>query len=289
MARAHRFSLGTSCDDAVVTDATSAPVAAVFDRAADTYDAAIPFFSRFGQRLVELADVGIGETVLDLASGRGASLIPAARAVGAGGRVIGVDLAPRMVDLLTQDLQRLGMTQACAVVGDATHLDVPDNEFDVALCGFTLMLLPEPDRAAAELARTVRPGGRVAVSLPTGAGPEWSFYGELITQFAPRAIRPLPPMPGPPLDLAEVLGDVGFEQVRSVDEVEAFVFANTDAWWTWAWSQGMRAVLETLPSDALDELRRAGEQRLQPITSSDGSIPLHQRVRYLLASKPQST
>jgi O-methyltransferase / aklanonic acid methyltransferase len=269
-----------------MADPTSDAVAAVFDRAADDYDTAIPFFSRFGQRLVEIADVQVGDSVLDLASGRGASLIPAARAVGADGRVIGVDLAPKMVDLLNQDLHSLGMTQASAMVGDATHLELPDNEFDVALCGFTLMLLPAPLEAAAELARTLRPGGRIAVSMPTGAGPEWSFYGELLAQFAPRAIRPLPPMPGPPPDLAEVLGAVGFENVRSLDEVEDFSFANTGAWWNWVWSQGMRAVLEALPSDALDEFRRAGELRLQPITCSDGSIPLHQRVRYVLASKP---
>jgi ubiquinone/menaquinone biosynthesis C-methylase UbiE len=47
-------------------------VAAVFDRAAEVYDTAIPFFARFGKRLVELADVRPGESVLDLASGRGA-------------------------------------------------------------------------------------------------------------------------------------------------------------------------------------------------------------------------
>jgi ubiquinone/menaquinone biosynthesis C-methylase UbiE len=270
------------------TDPTSDAVAAVFDRAAEHYDTSIPFFARFGQRLVEVADVQAGEKVLDLASGRGASLIPAARAVGSSGRVIGVDLAPKMVELLNEDLRSHGLTQASAVVGDATHLDLPDDEFDVALCGFTLMLLPAPVHAAAELARTVRPGGRIAVSLPTGAGPEWSFYGELLSEFAPRAIRPLPPAPGPPLDLAQVLGDVGFEKIRSLDEIEDFSFANADAWWSWVWSQGMRAVLEALPSDALDEFRSAGEDRLQAITGSDGSIPLHQRVRYLLASKPSS-
>jgi O-methyltransferase / aklanonic acid methyltransferase len=269
-----------------MSDARDLAVAAVFDRAAEVYDTAIPFFARFGQRLVELCDVKVGEAVLDLASGRGASLCPAARAVGVAGRVVGIDLAPKMVELLRDDLGHLGLTQASVMVGDATRLDLPDNEFDVALCGFTLMLLPDSRRAAAELARVLRPGGRVAVSMPTGAGPEWSFFGELAAQFAPRAVRPLPPAPGSTVDLAVLLREVGFDDVRALDEVEGFAFTDADEWWRWIWSQGMRAFLEALPIDALDDLRSAAEERLHTMTSADGSIPLHQGVRYAFGVKP---
>jgi ubiquinone/menaquinone biosynthesis C-methylase UbiE len=45
---------------------------------------------------------------------------------------VGVDLAPKMVELLREDLPHLGLTQASAMVGDATRLDLADNEFDVA-------------------------------------------------------------------------------------------------------------------------------------------------------------
>jgi O-methyltransferase/aklanonic acid methyltransferase len=269
-----------------VSDPSATAVAAVFDRAADVYDTFIPFFARFGQRLVELAAVGPGETVIDVASGRGASLIPAARAVGPGGRVIGLDLAPTMVDRLRGDLQRLGLDQASISVGNAMALDAASGAFDVALSGFTLALLPNPKLAVDEFARVVRPGGRVAVSMPTGAGPEWSFFGELIGQFAGRADRPLPPPPGPPPDLAALLRDGGLEDVRTVDETEDFVFPNSDAWWNWVWSQGMRVLLEALPTDALNDLRAAAESRLRPITAADQSIPLHQGVRYVLARRP---
>ena len=191
----------------------------------------------------------------------------------------------KMVELLREDLQRLGLRQASAMVGDATCLDLADNEFDVALCGFTLMLLHDPRRAAAELVRVLRPGGRVAVSMPTDAGPEWSFFGEIAAQFAPRAVRPLPPTPGAPVDLAALLREVGFHGIQSLDEVEDFTFTDADEWWRWVWSQGMRALLEALPPDALDDLRAAADKRLQTMTR-DGSIPLRQYVRYTLAIKP---
>ena len=268
-----------------MSETANADVAAVFDRAATIYDTAIPFFERFGRRLVELGAVKPGESVLDVAAGRGASLIPAADAAGSGGRVVGVDLAPTMVDLLHRELQSLGLTQASAIVGDAARLDLPDDDFDVVLCGFTLMLLPEPERAARECARVLRPGGRIAVSMPTGAGPEWSFLAELFVMFALRAERPMPqPMPG--VDVAELLRTAGFVDVRSVDETEHFVFADADECWRWLWSQGMRVFLEALPDDALADLRLALERRLENIAKPDGTIPLAQSVRYVTAENP---
>lgn len=273
-------------DDASVSESEISALANVFDRAADVYDATLPFFARFGARLVDLADLAMGEMVIDVASGRGASLIPAARAVGPTGCVLGVDLAPTMVERLNEDIARLGLDHASARVGDAQRLDVDDDAFDVALCGFTLMLLPEPARAVTELARATRPGGRVAVSMPMGAGPQWSFYGELIAQFAPRAQLPLPPPPGPPPDLAVLLREAGLDEIATIDETESFTFPNSDAWWSWVWSQGMRAFLEALPADALAELRIEANTRLAVLAAPDGSIPLNQSVRYALARRP---
>jgi SAM-dependent methyltransferase len=164
-------------------------------------------------------------------------------------------------------------------------LEFADSEFDVVLCGFTLMLIPEPQLAASECARVVREGGRIAASIPTGAGPDWSFLGELFAMYAPRAVRPLP-RPVPPGDLAELIRSAGFVDVRTVDEVEHFVFADAEECWRWVWSQGMRVFLEALPGDALAELRGDLGRRLERISNPDGMIPLPQSARYVLARKP---
>jgi hypothetical protein len=71
---------------------TQQTVAAIFDRAAATYDlVGPPFFAHFGRRLVELARLAPGERVLDIATGRGAVLFPASEAVGPSGRVTGTE------------------------------------------------------------------------------------------------------------------------------------------------------------------------------------------------------
>jgi len=265
--------------------AAASSVAAVFDRSADVYDTAIPFFARFGRRLVELAGVAPGDAVLDVACGRGASLFPAVDAVGPTGTVLGIDLAPSMVERVRADVAARGLGDRVDVrVGDALALDVDDDAFDVALSGFAVMLLPDPPRAVAELGRVVRAGGRVAVSMPTGGGPNWSFLGELAAQFGPRATGPVPPPPGPPPDLAALLAGAGLVDVEVVDETESFTFADTETWWRWMWSQGMRALLEALPEDALADYRAAAEERLRTFAGADGSIPLDQGVRYAIAT-----
>jgi SAM-dependent methyltransferase len=192
-----------------------------------------------------------------------------------------------MVARLQNDLQRLGLEHASVTLGNAMDLEFTDGSFDVLLCGFTVALLPKPMEAVAGFARVMRPGGRIAVSMPTGAGPDWNFFGELIGKFAERVKSPPPPPFAPLPEPAVLFGDAGLVEVRILDETEDFLFADSDAWWNWVWSQGMRGMLELLPGDALEELRAEAETRLQPITAPDGSIPLHQGARYILARRPQ--
>ena len=72
-------------------------IGGIFGRAALTYDqVGPPFFPHFGKRLVDIAKISPGSKVLDVATGRGALLFPAAEAVGQYGQVVGIDLAETM-------------------------------------------------------------------------------------------------------------------------------------------------------------------------------------------------
>jgi O-methyltransferase/aklanonic acid methyltransferase len=259
--------------------------AAVFGRAAETYDTVIPLFAEFGAQLVELADLQPGESVLDVGAGRGATLVPAAQRVGPSGRVLGVDLSEEMVALLSGDVEQLGLANATVRRMNAEALDVTAESFDVALSSFVLHLLPRPASAAANLWRALRPGGRVGASAPTGVGAHWDFLMPLLRRFAPRAVRAIPIPFRPDFDLALVLQSAGFRIQRSIDAEVAFVFADEWAWWDWVWSAGMRALLECLPAEDLEELRREAFSELAALRTPEGLL-LHERARLLIADKP---
>jgi SAM-dependent methyltransferase len=106
-----------------------------------------------------------GEVVLDVACGTGVVAVAAARAVGPGGRVLGVDLADAMVNASRQRAQHLALGQVAFERMDAEQLQLPDADFDLALCALGLMYVPDPDTALRELHRVLRPGGRTVLAV----------------------------------------------------------------------------------------------------------------------------
>ena len=260
----------------------SRAIADVFDRSAPSYDSVIPFFTTFGELLVDVAAVASGERVLDVAAGRGASAFPAAAR---GAEVVAVDLAPVMVERLRADAAERGLDHVTVETGDAEELAYED-EFDVVLCGFALHIVPAPDRAFEGFLRALRPGGRCAVSFPTGGGPGWEFYGDVLRRFAPRARPPLTPPPAA-RDLPELMAAAGFAGVEERDETRTFTFDGPDAWWAWVWSHGQRAPLEHFDEATLEEIRAEMFEAVAGIATPDG-IALHQSARFITGVKPAS-
>ncbi|HEX8119740.1 MAG TPA: methyltransferase domain-containing protein [Solirubrobacteraceae bacterium] len=124
------------------------------------------------QRLEPAAEVAVaaldptpGERVLDVACGTGNAALLAARA---GAEVVGVDAAPRLVEVARARAQAEGL-QASFEVGDAASVDCEDGAFDAAVSVFGV-IFTEPEQGAGELLRVVRPGGRIVVTTWTTDG-----------------------------------------------------------------------------------------------------------------------
>jgi SAM-dependent methyltransferase len=112
------------------------------------------------------------ELVLDVACGTGNLAIPAARA---GARVTGIDIAPNLIAQAKLEARTAGGVAAFEV-GDAEALPYGDGQFDTTVTMFGSMFAYRPDRAAAELLRVTRPGGRVAMANWTPEG----FVGQML-------------------------------------------------------------------------------------------------------------
>jgi arsenite methyltransferase len=115
-----------------------------------------------------LAALKPGEVVLDLGSGGGFDVFIAGRKVGASGRVIGVDMTPEMLAKARKNIafyrEQTNLENAEFRLGEIEHLPVADNSVDVIISNCVINLSPDKPQVWREMARVLKPGGRVAVS-----------------------------------------------------------------------------------------------------------------------------
>lgn len=274
---------------AVVQDAAGPPdpkqlIGGAFSDAAATYDQVVDFFGPFGRALVAGAAPVGGDRVLDLACGRGASLLPALEAVGPSGSVVGIDLAPAMVERLGADLAAAGVANAEVRVGDAEALDLPDASFDVALAGFVIFFAPDPPQVLRELHRVVRPGGRVALTIFDGwAG--FPFVRELVTEL----VGPPQHRPSDEFNEAKVLVPaleaVGFAAPTVTEVVGRIRFADAAEVEAWMWSHAGRLLLGSLDEAQLARFRSGLDEGLEDHRVEDGH-ELVQSAKVVVATRP---
>jgi len=110
------------------------------------------------------ADPKAGEVVLDLGSGAGFDSFLAARAVGAAGRVIGVDMTDEMLDLARENARKAGLDNVEFRKGVIEHLPVDDESVDIVISNCVINLATDKEQVFREVRRVLRPGGRMVVS-----------------------------------------------------------------------------------------------------------------------------
>ena len=263
-------------------------IAGVFDRAADTYDGVgVPWFGPIAQGLVEELDVQLGEHVLDLGCGRGAALLPLARAAGPTGSVLGLDLAPRMVELTARDARDLPQVEVR--VGDASAPDVPEQAYDVVSCCLVLFFLRDPAAAVRSWVPALAPGGRVAVTTFGPQDTRWRAVDDLFRPYLPPTMRD-PRTSGGPFTSDEgveaLLTGAGLVGVRTAHRTVEAAFDSPEHWVEFSWSHGQRAMWEHVPEDERDDVRSSVLGRLREVERSDGGLRFTQDVRHTLGRRP---
>ncbi len=111
-----------------------------------------------------IASLRMGETVLDLGSGGGLDCFLAARQVGPGGRVIGVDMTPDMVSKARRAAREAAYSNVEFRLGEIEHLPVADESVDVILSNCVVNLSPDKQSVFNDAYRVLRSGGRLAIS-----------------------------------------------------------------------------------------------------------------------------
>jgi ubiquinone/menaquinone biosynthesis C-methylase UbiE len=127
------------------------------------------------QHPVEWLNIPPGGTALDVGSGPGNVTASLARAAGTGGLALGVDISEPM---LARAVRAESGPQVGFIRADAQRLPLRDNTVDAVVSLAALQLIPDPAAALAEMARVLRPGGRLAIMVPT-AGSTARFWRKL--------------------------------------------------------------------------------------------------------------
>ena len=147
---------------------------------------------RHSAKLVELASVGPGDTVLDVAGGYGEPSLTAARVVGPSGRVVCTDISPEMLAFGQERAAVAGLTNIEFVASDAERLTFPPGSFDAILSRAGLMFLPDVVGTLKRLHTFLKPGGRLAASV-WGPPAVVQMMAGLPTLFDELQLPPPPP------------------------------------------------------------------------------------------------
>jgi ubiquinone/menaquinone biosynthesis C-methylase UbiE len=178
-----------------------------------------------GPQIVAAVGIEPGDQVLDVACGTGNAAI---RAAEAGGQVTGVDLTPELFEAGRREAAEAAVTLEW-VHGDAEELPFEDQSFDVVLSTFGCMFAPRHAVAAAEIARVLRPGGRLGITAWTPEGGMGSFFRTVGAYMPPPpSIAQPPALWGSEHHVRELFATSGIELEFRRGTVEPAQFESTD-------------------------------------------------------------
>jgi SAM-dependent methyltransferase len=171
--------------------------------------------------MLDLAKIGTGSRVLDLAAGDGDQSFMAAQRVGPTGYVLSTDIAENFVTFAAHTAEEAGLHQMEARVMDSEQLDVVDASLDAVISRLGIMYFPNPQQALGEAWRVLKHGGRIAVIVFSTSvrNPFFSIPDSIIRKHTGLAPPP-PERPGPfrfgePELLKQAVHDAGFARVES--------------------------------------------------------------------------
>lgn len=225
----------------------------VFDRASAGYgEKGCSFFEYFGEKLVKLANLAEGEKVLDVATGKGAVLFPAAKAVGPQGLAVGIDLSDKMIQ---EARKKASFTWIELQQMDAENLLFPDHCFDTVFCAFALYFFSDIPQALSEFRRVLKPGGRLALSTFRRRAILDRWVVERASEFGVTSGLNSISLDSDPA-LTQLLASAGFIEIEIHEELKVFWHENGEEWWNSLWTHGLRSRLEQLSPEGLEILKR---------------------------------
>jgi ubiquinone/menaquinone biosynthesis C-methylase UbiE len=244
------------------TDPAKLKAQVAYNAASDHFDdEPLAFWARCGTRTVERLALPTGATVLDVGCGTGASAIPAARAVGPAGHVIGADLADRLLERAREKARQQGLFNVEFRQGDMEDLGHRDGYFDAVISVFSVFFVPDMAKQVAELWRMVKPGGQLAITTwgPRAFEPGATAFWAAVKEHAPPALHFGGFNPWDRVTTVEAVRDLLISAGVADPKVEAEAsqqpLRTVDDWWTVVIGSGFVWTVEQMGAETAKRVR----------------------------------
>lgn len=232
----------------------------MFDALAAVYDCpATRFFPFCADRLVNFVKPLPGTKVLDIATGTGAAAVPFAQAVGANGRVTGIDLSGSMLARADANIRKMALNNVDLHEMDAARLDFRGGYFHTVVCSYGLFFLPDMAAALREWVRVLRPGGKLAFTCF-----ETSAFQPMLDDLVERVRARGGQLSDEPVGSWRIqsmehcralLTEAGLSEIELQAVQLGYHLRDEQDWWEVVSHTAMRQLLELLPASEQDALR----------------------------------
>lgn len=223
--------------------------------------------------MLDLARIGPGSRVLDVAAGDGDQSLAAAERVGSGGYVLATDPAAELLSFARRSAEQADVENLEIRVMEGENLQLCDGSFDAVICRFGLMFFSDPDRGLVEMNRVLRRGGRVSLVVYGVEGsPEFSLALSVARRFLGLSEHVSPTSLGVQGVLEQKLRNAGFAQVEvhNMNLPIGMASANECMGYLRATSPTLRQTLSSSSPEECEEAWNEIEQALSTFQSVAG-------------------
>lgn len=253
----------------------------LFNVIRDTYDN-VKLLRRPAERLVVNAKIAPGQRVLDVACGTGWATMAAARAVGNNGRVTGIDIADKMLEVARGKAASAGLSNVEYRVGDAEALGFDEASFDAVICASSIFFLRDIPKALHEWHRVLKAGGTLAFTS-FGEGymqPLGKLFNERLTKYDGQAQSGQSPIErtNTPEKCRELLRQAGFTEIKITSEQLGYYVEDKTTYWQEMSSSIIKLRLNRLSPDKLEKFKAEHLAEIESLRTDRGiwlDIPVH--------------
>ncbi|SHJ49179.1 Ubiquinone/menaquinone biosynthesis C-methylase UbiE [Hathewaya proteolytica DSM 3090] len=260
----------------------------LWDSVASNYAQLGPnYWQKFGQRLIELSHIKKGAHILDLGTGRGATLFTASSIVGDEGRIIGTDIAENMVKMTNSEIQDKHIKNAMVIQCDMEQINFLDEFFHNVTAGFSIGYILNNSQSLQNIVRMLKKDGELSFSIwGTQCDQQWltDIVDEYLNQHKKEETTSNHHIVN---NIKVALKAVHLKEIEVYEEESEVIYLNEAQWWDEMWNNAVRGIFESIQNlgeEKFKEFQFKVNKKLQYYKNEKG-ICFNMNVIYFIVKK----